>query len=625
MLVPSVPSMPANGMPTTVIPAGILPPNIMPHLMPPLMPAAPVKAGFIHTLLNKDPSLQKEPAIPLFLKAVLELYLKVKDKVLYLKRRCNGRIIPLLVFAVLLSGLISGCASREVSSPTPEDVKSAHKEFDKNLAKSTYAECDLPYMGGRLVPLQSDKLDTALMRTRVTLRQKGSLEDIAASLSKLAPVSVHVAEGDEASGRALSEGTVPPDALADAMPDIMQDGMADGGSLLPALSASAGTGPGMLDISYTGNLRGLLELIASQSGYGFDYDEQARSVTFSALQVRTFVLSALTGEVSWESNISNKSRGQKTSSQNSSNINSTVSSGDSQSETAQSNTTRTALDIWKDTEKAVRMLLSKAGSCSVNQAAGTITVRDTYARMRTIERCISQINARLERQVAMRVHVYALEVSDTSSFNAGLKTLFTSPDAIVEAGSAMQAASNLAGVSIVKGSLAGSGGFLEALGKWGRATQLTSASGLVLNNQPFPVQAIRRHAYLAGMTRSTTQYDQSTEITPGEVTTGFAMTIVPHILPDSHVLLQYSITLSSLESMTNIERDNVCVQLPQVATRAFSQRTRLKRGQTLMLAGFEQDAGEAQNSAGLLYAGRSRDAQKTLLVISIELEGADNV
>lgn len=621
MLVPSVPSMPANGMPTIVIPAGILPPNSMPQPMPPLIPAAPVPAGFIHTLLNKDTPLQKEPAIPLFLKALLELYLKVKDKVLRLKRRFNGRIIPLLVFTVMLSGLISGCASREVAQPTPEDVKSAHKEFDKNLAKSTYAECDLPYMGGRLVPLQSDKLDTALMRTKVTLRQKGSLEDIAASLSKLAPVSVHVAESDEASGRSLSEGN----ALPDVMPDIMQDGMADGESLLPALSASAGTGPGMLDISYTGNLRGLLEIIASQSGYGFDYDEQARSVTFSALQVRTFVLSALTGEVSWESNISNKSRGQKTSSQNSSNINSTVSSGDSQSETAQSNTTRTALDIWKDTEKAVRMLLSKAGSCSVNQAAGTITVRDTYARMRTIERCISQINARLERQVAMRVHVYALEVSDTSSFNAGLKTLFTSPDAIVEAGSAMQAASNLAGVSIVKGSLAGSGGFLEALGKWGRATQLTSASGLVLNNQPFPVQAIRRHAYLAGMTRSTTQYDQSTEITPGEVTTGFAMTIVPHILPDSHVLLQYSITLSSLESMTNIERDNVCVQLPQVATRAFSQRTRLKRGQTLMLAGFEQDAGEAQNSAGLLYAGRSRDAQKTLLVISIELEGADNV
>ncbi len=529
-----------------------------------------------------------------------------------------SRLLPLLVLTACLF-TVAGCASREVSAPAPEEVKAASADFDRHLGRSTFEASDAPYVSGHLVPLQSDKLDTALMRTRVTLRQKGSLEDIAASLSKLAPVTVHVAREGDSGSTAHDAPALPGNALSAS--SLSQDESA----LLPDLLPVSMSLPDSLDISYSGTLRGLLELIASQSGYGFDYDEKARSVTFSAMQVRTFVLSALTGEVAWESKISNKSRGIKTTSQNSSNINSTVSGGDSQGETAQTNTTKTALDIWADTEKSVRMLLSKAGTCSVNQAAGTITVRDTYARMRIIEKCINQINARLERQVAMRVHVYALEVNDTSSFNAGMKALFTSPDAIVEAGSAAQAASDLAGVSIVKGSLAGSAGFLEALSKWGRATQLTSASGLVLNNQPFPVQAIRRHAYLAGMTRSTTQYDQSTEITPGEVTTGFAMTIVPHVLPDSHVLLQYSITLSSLEGMTNIEKDNVYVQLPQVATRAFSQRTRLKRGQTLMLAGFEQDAQEAQNSVGFLHAGRSADAKKTLLVISIELEGADNV
>ncbi len=532
-----------------------------------------------------------------------------------------SRLLPLLVLTACLF-TVAGCASREVSAPAPEEVKAASADFDRHLGRSTFEASDAPYVSGHLVPLQSDKLDTALMRTRVTLRQKGSLEDIAASLSKLAPVTVHVArEGDIGSAGHDTAHDTARDASGLSEASLSQDEAA----LLPDLLPASISLPDLLDISYSGTLRGLLELIASQSGYGFDYDEQAKSVTFSAMQVRTFVLSALTGQIAWESNISNKSRGTKTTSQNSSNINSTVSGGDSQGETAQTNTTKTALDIWADTEKSVRMLLSKEGTCSVNQAAGTITVRDTYARMRIIEKCISQINARLERQVAMRVHVYALEVNDTSSFNAGMKALFTSPDAIVEAGAAAQAASDMAGVSIVKGSLAGSAGFLEALNKWGRATQLTSASGLVLNNQPFPVQAIRRHAYLAGMTRSTTQYDQSTEITPGEVTTGFAMTIVPHVLPDSHVLLQYSITLSSLEGMTNIEKDNVYVQLPQVATRAFSQRTRLKRGQTLMLAGFEQDAQEAQNSVGFLHAGRSADAKKTLLVISIELEGADNV
>ena len=89
--------------------------------------------------------------------------------------------------------------------------------------------------------------------------------------------------------------------------------------------------------------------------------------------------------------------------------------------------------------------------------------------------------------------------------------------------------------------------------------------------------------------------------------------------------MQYNITLSSLEDMTTIERDTILVQLPQVSTRSFSQRTRLKSGQTLVLAGFEQDTEQAAESLGLLNAGKSNDASKTLLVVTIELEGADNV
>ena len=77
--------------------------------------------------------------------------------------------------------------------------------------------------------------------------------------------------------------------------------------------------------------------------------------------------------------------------------------------------------------------------------------------------------------------------------------------------------------------------------------------------------------------------------------------------------------------MTTIERDSIAVQLPQVSTRAFSQRTRLKAGQTLVLAGFEQDTASATRDLGLLSGLRDHDASKTLLVISIELEGADNV
>lgn len=509
--------------------------------------------------------------------------------------------------------MLSGCASRDVQAPARENIEARRDELNARVKARTFAESQAPYLQGRLVSLANDVRDAALLQSKVTLKQKGTLAEIAASLSRLAPVSAQVASQEDMLLPQGQSGQAVP-----GLEDILPEGLEGLGGLAPLP-------PGYLDISYTGTLAGLLDTIASQSGYGWDWDEKRSRITFSAMQVRTFVLAASVGEVSWDSQVSNRSREQRSASLGTgSNINTTVTGGDTSTQTAQTNTTKATLDVWKDVEATVRGLLSKAGTARVNPSAGTITVRDSYARLEAVRAYIAEVNERLSRQVALCVRVWALEVNDTASAGLNLQALFSSPDVAVSAGSAATS-SSLASVSVLKGSLKGSSAALAALKEWGNATQLTSASGLVTNNQPFPVQAVRRHAYLAGMTMSTSEYSQTSEITPGEVTTGFAMTIIPHILPDRHVLLQYNITLSSLEDMTTIERDTILVQLPQVSTRSFSQRTRLKSGQTLVLAGFEQDTAQAVGNLGLLSAGKNHEASKTLLVITIELEGADNV
>ena len=525
-------------------------------------------------------------------------------------------LLPLLLLALLavLPGL-SACASRDVNAPSREEIEAHRDELNARAKARTFTETSAPYLQGRLVSLAHDVRDSALLQTGVTLKQKGTLAEIAASLSRLAPVSAQVASPEEMS---LPASPAVP-ASVPGLEGLLPDEAASLASLAPLPS-------GYLDISYTGTLAGLLDTIASMSGYGWDWEEKRSRITFSAMQVRTFVVEAPVGEVGWESQVSNKSREQRTTSLGTgSSINTTVTDGDTSTQTAQTNTTKARLDVWKDVEATVRGLLSKAGTARVNPASGTITVRDSYARLEAVRAYIDEVNERLSRQVALCVRVWALEVNDASSAGINLQALFSSPDVAVAAGTAAASSSNLASVSVLKGSLKGSSAALQAMKEWGNATQLTSASGLVTNNQPFPVQAVRRHAYLAGMTMSTSEYSQTSEITPGEVTTGFAMTIIPHILPDRHVLLQYNITLSSLEDMATIERDTILVQLPQVSTRSFSQRTRLKSGQTLVLAGFEQDTEQAAGSLGLLSVGKSNDASKTLLVVTIELEGADNV
>ena len=530
-----------------------------------------------------------------------------------------SRTLPLLLFALLaiLPNLFA-CASRDVQAPSREQIEAHRDELNARARARTFTETSAPYLQGRLVSLAHDVRDSALLQTRVTLKQKGTLAEIAASLSRLAPVSAQVASPEDIALPASPQASPAVPGLEGLLPDDAAS-IANIASLAPLPT-------GYLDISYTGSLAGLLDTIASMSGYGWDWEEKRSRITFSAMQVRTFVVEAPVGEVAWESQVSNKSREQRTTNLGTgSSINTTVTGGDTSTQTAQTNTTRARLDVWKDVETTVRGLLSKAGTARVNPASGTITVRDSYARLEAVRAYIDEVNERLSRQIALCVRVWALEVNDASNAGINLQALFSSPDVAISAGTAAATASSLASVSVLKGSLKGSSAALEAMKEWGNATQLTSASGLVTNNQPFPVQAVRRHAYLAGMTMSTSEYSQTSEITPGEVTTGFAMTIIPHILPDRHVLLQYNITLSSLEDMTTIERDTILVQLPQVSTRSFSQRTRLKSGQTLVLAGFEQDTEQAAGSLGLLNAGKSNDASKTLLVVTIELEGADNV
>ena len=530
-----------------------------------------------------------------------------------------SRTLPLLLFALLaiLPNLFA-CASRDVQAPSREQIEAHRDELNARARARTFTETSAPYLQGRLVSLAHDVRDSALLQTRVTLKQKGTLAEIAASLSRLAPVSAQVASPEDIALPASPQASPAVPGLEGLLPDDAAS-IANIASLAPLPT-------GYLDISYTGSLAGLLDTIASMSGYGWDWEEKRSRITFSAMQVRTFVVEAPVGEVGWESQVSNKSREQRTTNLGTgSSINTTVTGGDTSTQTAQTNTTRARLDVWKDVETTVRGLLSKAGTARVNPASGTITVRDSYARLEAVRAYIDEVNERLSRQIALCVRVWALEVNDASSAGINLQALFSSPDVAISAGTAAATASSLASVSVLKGSLKGSSAALEAMKEWGNATQLTSASGLVTNNQPFPVQAVRRHAYLAGMTMSTSEYSQTSEITPGEVTTGFAMTIIPHILPDRHVLLQYNITLSSLEDMTTIERDTILVQLPQVSTRSFSQRTRLKSGQTLVLAGFEQDTEQAAGSLGILSAGKGSDASKTLLVITIELEGADNV
>ncbi|MFR2386189.1 MAG: pilus assembly protein, partial [Bilophila wadsworthia] len=253
------------------------------------------------------------------------------------------RYLSLLLAAFVF---LSGCAVKDGGAPTVQQVEAKRDQLAELSSSKTVSIAEHPYLGAKPIVWQTDGEDIPVLNASVTLKQKGTLSEIAASLSTIAPLSAQVSDTDADDPQPTKQSSSP------ELPALDDLG-------LPPLASMSG----LIDVSYTGSLRGLLDTISSLSGYGWDYDAKTNRMTFSAMQVRTYTIMAAPGVITYDSQVSNKSKERTGSSSISgSSINSTVTSGDTSSQTSQVHQTKIEMNIWKEIETAVKGLLSKRGT-----------------------------------------------------------------------------------------------------------------------------------------------------------------------------------------------------------------------------------------------------------------------
>lgn len=172
----------------------------------------------------------------------------------------TSRIFRSIAF-LLLGVILFGCA--HTGAPDQELIESKGRDFttlSRSRAVDVVAE---PYVGVKAVPIRADEQSQAALNTHVTLRKRGTLSSIAVAIADLTPLTVQVgADPAPLTGQKKSGG---------------QSGNLD----LPDLLDVPGSGPSrILNISYEGPLRGLLDNVAIASGYGWDYDAKTNTVVF---------------------------------------------------------------------------------------------------------------------------------------------------------------------------------------------------------------------------------------------------------------------------------------------------------------------------------------------------------
>lgn len=392
-------------------------------------------------------------------------------------------------------------------------------------------------------------------------------------------------------------------------------------------------------LRWQGPLGGLLDNITARTGLSWRTDHGA--VVFYLTETRTFQFAFLNTRVNSNASVSSGSTSSMGTSGGSGGGDNSV-SGDSSS--SQKTTTLQDRDAYEDIRKTMETILTpEKGRYWLSESTGVMTVTDTPQVLETVSHYVDEQNREMNRQVQLSVKV--LSVSNTRNEQFGIdwglvyKSLQQVGATLNNAGGDIAGATS-AGVSILDtatGSAArfsGSSLLIKALSEQGDISVVTSQDSTVTNLTTVPIQMADQTVYVAGSaTTTTTDVGATTTLTPGMITTGFNMTLLPLIRQAGDVQLQVNFNLSdppTIRSFTSKD-GNSYIEMPYTKLRSLSQKVNLRAGQSLVLTGFSQDNTSVRKSGtftpgNFLFGGgrKGEHGRSTLVIIITPLLAGNN-
>lgn len=494
----------------------------------------------------------------------------------------------------LLALLLTGCASTVLDPVIEERTDMTQSRLDMARAPAPTRQdpleiTDSVWLGNQAVPLKSGRPlpDKWLGQNAIALRSDNPL-----TLGQLTGV--------------ISSQT--------RIPVRLTDGAADVDSATTA--ATPGNGalpPGML-VSFEGPLPDLLDLITSYFNVYWSYD--GASLTISRFETRTFVLDALPGTIAVTA------------------PDATGASGSAAGSATATPLATANIDIWEDIRRTVADIVGDEGTVNISQSSGTVVVSTTGDRMSRISAYIQQENHRLSRQVAVTIELYTVKIGDAESY--GLEDLSLALNLagnVVDIGPISGVPSGLASsdsspasmaFSILNpGALRGTTGMFQALSTLGKTTRVAQIPVTTLNNRPANQRIAIDQAYVSEVSTTTSGDTVSTDVSTDTVTTGISVSILPRLMADNRILLQYALAQGELIRLREFAAGDNTIQLPETQGLSFSQQVMLRDGGTLVLAGFDQsDADSAASGVGrpltwALGGATSSTRNRQLVVIAI--------
>lgn len=411
------------------------------------------------------------------------------------------------------------------------------------------------------------------------------------------------------------------------------------GTASGAAAGSPGTSRTFSDVTYTGNLGGLLDIVTARLGISWKYEDGM--VTFFYLQTARFDIEpsdakyALNGSV--VSGVSNSSSSNGGTGSSSSGSNSGGVSGESG--TSLKSDVSMGNNLYDDLKStAESMLTPGVGRLDMNKTTGTVVITDVPEVVRRVGEYLTSENKALSRQVNLKVVIYTVntETSDAVGidWNVIYKTLAGKYGINLTGPSGTVADAGPVSFSVLDTStgaarqFAGSSFLFDALSKQSKVADVRTIPLMTTNMASASVVVGRQITYLKSVsqtpysTGNTTLLSQTRE--PGSVTTGTNITIFPKVLNGGdRMMLNMFLNISSLIALRQIGTADEPQEAPDVDSRSTPVRVWLKPGQTVVISGLEQNVATSDRQGQLspdnqITGGqRSGDRTRQSFVITV--------
>lgn len=383
--------------------------------------------------------------------------------------------------------------------------------------------------------------------------------------------------------------------------------MAQPGSPYVQQLSQIATNPRLVDVNYNGELSGLLDMVAARFGLSWKYEDGR--VKIYNLDTETFYLYAIASGTEMRSDVQSGTTMVNGATGGASGGTSGGVSGGISGQTTSSQTTTVVLKtaIWDDVKNTLDSMVSIKGGCVTSPSTGAITCTDNADVLGRIRNYVDRENGNLTKQVLFQIRIVSVTLTDSDAFGISWGAVYQtlSNKYGVKLSSAFAAPQNAVTgtLSVLSGSAspwAGTDAILSALSEQGAVSIVKQPTVSTLNLQAVPVQVAKQDGFVPGsQTVTTANVGTTTTFQTGIITTGFNMSLLPYVMADNRMLLQFSISLSNLRNIRTVKDGGGggFAEVPELDLPInSSQKVRLNPGETLMLSGFDQEDNSSTRS-----------------------------